>query len=202
MWSMLRTNRDIRFLFIAQVVSFCGDWFAYVAFVGPDPGRQRLGVAGVARLRRPDAAGLLRLADRRRRGRPLRPANDHHGRLCGPGGAPHRTAARARVARRCGSGSCASAVISALGSVRRTRRRRPAYRIWPARPGNCKQASVLFGSLWGAMLAIGAAVGGVFAAAFGRDAAFVANAVVVPAAPAVVVILDRSTDARARRRHG
>ncbi|MEZ5259616.1 MAG: MFS transporter [Ilumatobacteraceae bacterium] len=31
---MLRSNRDIRSLFFAQVVSFCGDWFAYVAFVG------------------------------------------------------------------------------------------------------------------------------------------------------------------------
>ena len=34
MLSMLRTNRDIRSLFIAQVISFAGDWFAYVAFVG------------------------------------------------------------------------------------------------------------------------------------------------------------------------
>ena len=31
---MLRTNRDIRRLFIAQVISYAGDWFAYVAFVG------------------------------------------------------------------------------------------------------------------------------------------------------------------------
>src|SRR4051794_35822359 len=34
MWKLLRTNRDVRQLFIAQVVSFAGDWFAYVAFVG------------------------------------------------------------------------------------------------------------------------------------------------------------------------
>src|SRR5215210_5197054 len=34
MWSMLRTNRDVRSLFLAQVISFAGDWFAYVAFVG------------------------------------------------------------------------------------------------------------------------------------------------------------------------
>src|SRR3954468_4899206 len=34
MLSMLRTNRDIRALFIAQVISYAGDWFAYVAFVG------------------------------------------------------------------------------------------------------------------------------------------------------------------------
>src|SRR5688572_24994662 len=34
MWTMLRTNADIRSLFVAQVVSYAGDWFAYVAFVG------------------------------------------------------------------------------------------------------------------------------------------------------------------------
>jgi MFS family permease len=40
-----------------------------------------------------------------------------------------------------------------------------------------KQASVLFGSLWGAMLAVGAAVGGLVSSLFGRDVAFVANAI-------------------------
>ena len=34
MWMLLRTNRDLRWLFLALVVSFVGDWFAYVAFVG------------------------------------------------------------------------------------------------------------------------------------------------------------------------
>ena len=34
MWALLRTNRDLRWLFIALVVSYTGDWFAYVAFVG------------------------------------------------------------------------------------------------------------------------------------------------------------------------
>ena len=33
MLKMLRTNCDIRSLFIAQVISYGGDWFAYV-FVG------------------------------------------------------------------------------------------------------------------------------------------------------------------------
>ncbi len=54
-----------------------------------------------------------------------------------------------------------------------------------------KQASVLFGSLWGAMLAIGAAIGGVFAAAFGRDAAFVANAVSFVIAAVAVSLITR-----------
>ena len=34
MWKLLRTNRDLRWLFVALVVSYIGDWFAYVAFVG------------------------------------------------------------------------------------------------------------------------------------------------------------------------
>ncbi len=34
MWTLLRTNRDLRWLFVALVISYIGDWFAYVAFVG------------------------------------------------------------------------------------------------------------------------------------------------------------------------
>ena len=37
-------------------------------------------------------------------------------------------------------------------------------------------ASLMFGALWGAMLAIGAALGGIVANAFGRNTAFLANA--------------------------
>ena len=34
MWRMLRTNADLRALFVAQVVSFMGDWFTFVALAG------------------------------------------------------------------------------------------------------------------------------------------------------------------------
>ena len=40
-----------------------------------------------------------------------------------------------------------------------------------------RKTNALFGSTWGIMLAVGAALGGLFAAVFGRDAAFIANAV-------------------------
>ncbi len=40
-----------------------------------------------------------------------------------------------------------------------------------------RKTNALFGSTWGTMLAVGAALGGVFAAVFGRDAAFIANAI-------------------------
>lgn len=34
MFSLLRRNRDIRLVFGAQVVSFAGDWFTFVALAG------------------------------------------------------------------------------------------------------------------------------------------------------------------------
>ena len=34
MIGLLRRNRDFRALFLAQIVSFCGDWFATVAMLG------------------------------------------------------------------------------------------------------------------------------------------------------------------------
>jgi len=40
-----------------------------------------------------------------------------------------------------------------------------------------RRTNALFGSTWGIMLAVGAALGGVFAGAFGRDAAFIADAI-------------------------
>lgn len=175
MFRVLRTNRDVRSLFFAQVVSFCGDWFAYVAFVGliqdlsdlallvslvyvaqTLPAFFAAAVAGAA-ADRFDRRNVIRIAS-------LGQAAAALGLL---------------LVRDTGSlwfGFACLCVISALGSF-----------VGPASqaglpnlvgtPEELKQASVLFGSLWGAMLAIGAAVGGVFAAAFGRDAAFVANAV-------------------------
>ena len=34
MITLLRANRDLRWLFIAQVISFMGDWFSFVAVTG------------------------------------------------------------------------------------------------------------------------------------------------------------------------
>jgi predicted MFS family arabinose efflux permease len=58
-----------------------------------------------------------------------------------------------------------------------------------------KQASLLFGSLWGAMLAIGAALGGLVASVFGRDTAFIANAVSFAVAAAFVSLIRRPMQA-------
>ena len=34
MWTMLRTNADLRRMFVAQVISYMGDWFSFVALLG------------------------------------------------------------------------------------------------------------------------------------------------------------------------
>jgi predicted MFS family arabinose efflux permease len=54
-----------------------------------------------------------------------------------------------------------------------------------------EKAAALFGSTWGAMLALGAAIGGAFAAVFGRDAAFIADAASFAAAALLVATIRR-----------
>jgi MFS family permease len=62
-------------------------------------------------------------------------------------------------------------------------------------PEEHAKASVLFGSLWGAMLAIGAALGGVVAGVFGRNVAFVTNAASFAIAVGVVALIRRPMQA-------
>ncbi|HEV7864504.1 MAG TPA: MFS transporter, partial [Acidimicrobiia bacterium] len=54
-------------------------------------------------------------------------------------------------------------------------------------------ATVMMASTWGAMLAVGAAVGGLFALAFGRDAAFVADGASFLLAAALIASVRRPT---------
>jgi hypothetical protein len=53
------------------------------------------------------------------------------------------------------------------------------------------EANVLIGSAWGTMLAVGAAAGGLVAAAFGRDIAFIANAASFAVSAILIVGIDR-----------
>jgi MFS family permease len=174
MWTMLRTNRDIRSLFIAQVVSFAGDWMAYVAFVGlvQDLSDAAILVTLVyvcqalpAFLMTPIAGPT---ADRFNRRTVIRTVSVLQA----------LAAAGLLLVTSTGTlwiGFVCLCLISALGSF-----------VGPAAqaglpnlarsPEEITKASLLFGSLWGAMLAIGAALGGLVASVFGRDAAFVANA--------------------------
>jgi MFS family permease len=174
MLQMLKTNRDLRWLFIAQVVSFMGDWFTFVALAGMI--KDATGSAFLvslayvsfslpAFLASPIAGPVVDRYDRRRL-------------LVVVSGAQ---------------------AVAALGLLTAT-----SSRVWPlfvfqgtisalaafikpaidagvpnlARNSDeLRKANALFGSTWGVMLALGAAIGGVFSQAFGRQAAFMADAI-------------------------
>jgi MFS family permease len=201
MISMLRSNRDIRSLFLAQVISFCGDWFAYVAFVGLV---QDLTDAAVivtmvyvaqalpAFFMSPVAGPVADRWDRRRiiQTVSLFQAVAATGLLL--------VTSRGLL----WVGFLCLCTISALGSFVAPAAQAGLPNLARS-PEELKKASLLFGSLWGAMLAIGAAAGGLFASVFGRDAAFVANALSFVAAAALVTIIRRPMQhARAAAVHG
>src|SRR5262245_35010471 len=192
MWRLLRTNRDLRLLFFAQVVSYCGDWFAYVALVGlikdVNGSSFQRALVYVAMtfpqfLLSPVAGAM---ADRHDRKRILVTVSLFQSvaalALLGVG------------AGRIWLGFVAQATIAALAAF-----------VPPASQAGIPNlvrseeeipiAGVLFGSVWGVMLAVGAALGGVFAEAFGRDAAFVANAMSFVLAAALVSRIRRPMQA-------
>ena len=201
MWNLLRTNRDVRFLFIAQVVSFAGDWFAYVAFVGV--------VQDIS-----DASILVTL---------IYVAQTLPAFLMTPVSGPTADRFNRQVVIATVSsvqsvaaiglllvdsngtlwiGYVCLCAISALGSFVGPAAQASLPNLVRS-PAELAKASVLFGSLWGAMLAIGAALGGVVAGAFGRDVAFIANAVSFVLATVSVLLIRRPMqaprDARATR---
>ncbi|MEX0846497.1 MAG: MFS transporter [Ilumatobacteraceae bacterium] len=193
MFSMLRTNRDIRLLFIAQVISFAGDWFAYVAFVGlvNDLSSAATLVTMVyvaqalpAFLMAPIAGPAADRFDRRR---------------------IIRTVSLGQALAALGLlfvGSTGSlwfgflclCVISALGSFVGPSAQAGLPNL-ARTPVELTKAALLFGSLWGAMLAVGAALGGLVASVFGRDVAFAANAVSFVLAAASVSLIRRPMQA-------
>src|SRR5262245_48879758 len=199
MLAMLRSNRDLRTLFVAQVVSYLGDWFCYVALLGlvNDLSGSSLLVALVfvsqalpGFLMAPVAGAAADRFDRRRIIVTVSCVQ----------------AVAAVVLLTVGPGRVwlaflAQATIAAFGAF-----------VIPASQAavpnlarndeELRKATALFGSTWGAMLAIGAAIGGGFAALFGRDAAFIADAAsFVLAATLVSTIRRPMQQARERAEH-
>ncbi|MGZ8607261.1 MAG: MFS transporter [Actinomycetota bacterium] len=171
--TLLRDNRDFRRLYVASLISLGGDWFLVVALFGLafDLTGSAVSVAIVIAsqeiplfLMSPVGSVLTDRLDRRW----LMVVCD---------------AARAVL---ClgfllveGQGTMwlAYALLAAISSF--------AAVFGPASsaafpnlvaPRDLGPANALFGSLWGTMLAIGAALGGIVAAALGRDAAFLIDA--------------------------
>ena len=174
MWKMLKTNADMRRVFMAQVISYLGDWFSFVAIIGlvDDLTGSKFLVSLVvvafslpSFLASPNAGSMADRFDRRRilvfvsiiqvvaAFGLLFVGND--------------TVWLAFLAQ---------STLSALAAVISPATEASIPNI--ARDDNeLAIANSLLGSTWGIMLAVGAAIGGVFASVFGRDAAFIANAV-------------------------
>lgn len=174
MFSLLRRNRDIRLLFGAQVVSYLGDWFTFVALAGlvEDLTGSKFLVSLVlvsftlpGFLMSPVAGSVADRFDRRRVVVfvSLAQALAALGLLTvGEGTVWLAFACQGLIT------ALASFVGPATGA---------AVPNLVDNDDDLRRANSLFGSTWGVMLALGAGIGGVFSSAFGRDAAFIADAV-------------------------
>ena len=170
---LLRGNPDFSRLFAAQLISFAGDWFATVAILGlaleltGSPVIASLALViqtGAFAVASPLAGVLADRLDRRR----LMVAADL---------ARVPVALSFLLARDPGTlwiAFVALALLSFGAAVFEPTSSASLPNL--VEPDELGEANVLIGSAWGTMLAVGAALGGLVAAAFGRDVAFVVNA--------------------------
>lgn len=173
MIELLRRNGDFRALFFAQIVSFSGDWFATVAMLGLviDRTGSDLAATSVFVVQSLPAFLLSPLAG---------PAADRFDRRTLLIAVSVLQAASAGLFLVALDGPVAFAflaqgLIAALGSFFLPASQAALPNV--VDPDDLPLATVMLSSTWGAMLAIGAAAGGLFAEAFGRDAAFLADGV-------------------------
>ena len=173
MIKLLRSNRELRLLFVAQVISFMGDWFPFVAVTGMIkdatdsaflvslafvsfslPSFLASPIAGVS-VDRFDRRKLLLVVSLLQTFAAL-----------GLFTATDSTVWPLFLFQGIISSFAAfvkPAIDAGVPNLARD-------------PEELRVANALFGSTWGVMLAVGAALGGVFSQAFGRQAAFAANA--------------------------
>ena len=174
MWKMLRSNADLRRMFVAQVISYMGDWFSFVALLGlvKDLTDSNFLVSMVmvsfslpSFVASPFAGPIADRFDRRR----ILVVVSALQAVAALGllGVGADTVWLAFVLQSTISGLAAVVGPASQAAVPNLARD----------PDELNRANALLGSTWGIMLAIGAAIGGFFAAIFGRDASFVANAI-------------------------
>ena len=193
MTSLLRRNGDFRSLFFAQIVSFAGDWFATVAMLGLviDRTGSEAAASAVFVVQTLPAFLLTPLAG---------PAADRFDRRTLMVGVSVAQAVAAGLFLVATSGPVAFAfvaqgVVSGLGAFFLPASQAALPNL--VDPEDLPLAAVMMASTWGAMLAIGAAVGGLFTVAFGRNAAFLADAGTFLVAAALIGSLRRPTQVRA-----
>lgn len=201
MIELLRRNRDLRWVFLAQVVSFLGDWFVFVALAGyvDDVTGSELMVSLVlvsfalpTFVASPLAGPIVDRVDRKRLLAVVSLAQ-----AAAASGLLLLSEDRIWVA------FLFQGLVAALAAFVK-----PA--IDAAIPNlvaddeELRRANALFGSTWGVMLAAGAALGGVFSDAFGRRAAIVADVATFVIAAALVMLvrrpLQRATETGGTRR--
>ena len=193
MWALLRTNRDLRWVFIAQVISFLGDWFVFVALAGYIDGRHRLRVPRVARARLVLAAVVPRLAAGRSGRRPV----DRRKVLLVVSAAQALAASGLLLLAedRIWVAFVFQGLVAALAAFVK-----PC--IDAAIPNlardedELRKANALMGSTWGVMLAVGAGLGGLFSQAFGRRASIVADVATFVVAGLVFSLVRRPMQGR------
>jgi len=185
--SLLSRNRDFRNLYVAQLISFGGDWFLLVALYGLVLGLTNSPLMAslilVAQLVPyflfVPVAGVL--ADRLNRQAMMVAADLCRAALClgfflvGPGTVWLLYVLQAALA--LFTSTFEPAAEAAVPNL--------------VDPEDLSLANSLVGSAWGTMLAIGAALGGVVAGAFGKDAAFVGDAVSFVASAALLITIRR-----------
>jgi len=174
MWQLLRSNADFRRMFGAQVISYLGDWFSFVAVVGlvDDLTDSNFLVSLVmvafslpSFIASPVAGPMVDRFDRRRIliAVSMVQALAALGMLLVGDG----TVWLAFVFQSTVSALAALVGPATSAAIPNIARDQEELRL----------ANSILGSTWGVMLAIGAAIGGVFASVFGREACFIANAV-------------------------
>jgi len=187
--SLLRRNRDFRRVYVASLISLGGDWFLLVALFGLVLDLTGSAVAVALLLAAQDltyfvvspVGGLL--ADRLDRRRLMVAADIARAVLCVVF-LFLRTAGEVWViylllgTMACFSAAFEPASLAALPNL--------------VEQEDLATANALSGSLWGTMLAVGAALGGAVTALLGRDAAIVIDAVSFAASAALIVRIRRS----------
>jgi MFS family permease len=171
---LLRRNADFRRLYVAQLISFGGDWFMTVALFGLVHMLTGSAIFVALTITVPQLAFFLlspvggALADRLDRRRLMIVADLARACLCLP-----------LLLVRSQDQVWLVFVLQASISVFEACFEPASSAAIPnvVDPGDLAAANSLVGSAWGTMLAVGAAAGGVVVTLFGRDAAIVGNSV-------------------------
>jgi MFS family permease len=181
-WSLLRRNRDFRRLYVASLISLGGDWFLFVALgsLVLEATGKALSVAVLIVsqelpifLATPWAGWLADRLDRRRLMI-----------ICDLARTAICAAFLAVGPERLWLAFVLIAVLSLFSSVFDPASSAATPNL--VDPEDLATATAMNGSVWGTMLAVGAALGGVVSAVFGRDTAFLVDAASFAASAALL----------------